>query len=463
MSMIWLYPISETSGSYFEVGTWRSADTSPGAFREMIRRGGDDGEWPIATNFRNVTAGDMVVIYASKTRRGERPPWIVGFGRVAHGPYPRRDGCYGIRIEWDLERCRRLCESPLDATGIAAQLQMTKPTVTKLPESVQRELRVLLGLGAQGEAAEGPREGSSDGVTCGGASFNSPYATPERISDVASGVSVRRVAEKGHSAVRDPWRSAMTFEDVAKSISSRVRATGRGFLTLRKDELREAFGVGRLTESQADQIDDALEDAGVYVFPHPYVSGATLRLYDHKHPIGELAVAVAEPENTTDAPLRRAADSFARERAGRDLRSEDVSWLEALEIFLQLVMGREPQGWEDLRDQRHGSMLARELAAALDLEPAVAESPTVIKLAAAVCCLRPKARGWNAADLATDPESSYAAELVTILDARDRRVREELDRALRAAARVLLDGKEIPGAQVELGTLGMRRRRENDF
>jgi hypothetical protein len=254
---------------------------------------------------------------------------------------------------------------------------------------------------------------------------------------------------------------AMTFEEAARSIFSRLKASGRGFLSIRKDELREAFGIGRLTEQQSDLIVEALEAAQVYVYPHPYWSGSTVRLYDRKHPLGDLAISVAEPDRTTDAPLRRAAETFARERAGKDLRSEDVPWTEAFEIFLQLVTGREPDGWEDLKDQRHGSMLARELAGALGLEPSLADSSTVVKLAAAVCCLRPKATRWNAADLSTDPESSYAMDLVSALDARDRRVREELDRALRAAALVLLAGKEIPSTQVELGTLGLRRRRED--
>ncbi len=254
---------------------------------------------------------------------------------------------------------------------------------------------------------------------------------------------------------------AMTFDEAAKTVASRLKASGRGFLSIRKDELREAFGIGRLTEAQSDMIVQALEEAHVYVYPHPYWSGQTLRLYDRKHPLGDLAIAVAEPDRTTDAPLRRAAETFARERAGKDLRSEDVSWLEAFDLFLQLATGREPEGWEDLNDQRHGTVLARELAGALGVEQSLAESSTVIMTAAAVCSLRPRTRRWNAAEMSTAPESAYAMELVSVLDSRDRRLREELDRALRAAARVVLEGKEIPAAQVELGTLGLRRRRED--
>jgi HKD family nuclease len=104
---------------------------------------------------------------------------------------------------------------------------------------------------------------------------------------------------------------------------------------------------------------------------------------------------------------------------------------------------------------------SNELAGALGFEASVAEASTVVRLAAAVCCLRRKGVRWEGADLSPDPESPLSRDLVSTLEARDRRVREETDRALRAAALVLLAGKEIPSAQVELGTLGLRRRRED--
>lgn len=254
----------------------------------------------------------------------------------------------------------------------------------------------------------------------------------------------------------------MTFDEAAVTVAARVRTTGRGFLTMRRDELREAFGIGKLTEGQATSVCEALGRQGVFVHPHPYGSGPTLRLYDQKHPVAALAEAVTRPDAIPETSLRRAAEVFARETAGRDLRSDDAPWLIVFDLFLQVVLGREPEGWEELRDDRHPSELARELAVALGFAQAVAEGPSTLRLAAAICAFRPRRRQWLAQDL-TRPEDTEAAVLPLIdsLAAANRRLREEHDRLLRQAARLLLHADEIPDRPVELGLHGLRYRRED--
>lgn len=251
------------------------------------------------------------------------------------------------------------------------------------------------------------------------------------------------------------------FDAVARRIASQVKAGGQGFITMRRDELRAAFDIGRMTDGLSDQVIDALWEHDLIVHPSPAERGHALRIYDHGHPVGKAAYAVVEPDETTDAPLRRIAELHARASAGAELRSDDVSWLEAFDMLLQLVVGREPEGWEELRDDRHGSMLAREVGEAMDLDNTTVTASWFIKLAAAVCAGRPRRRSYTTEEVVGSPAGVPAAhELTAELSARDQMMRESYDRALRAAARSVLGSDQIPTRRVELGVLGLRRRIE---
>lgn len=256
-------------------------------------------------------------------------------------------------------------------------------------------------------------------------------------------------------------RVTMSFDEAATALATRVRSTGKGFLTMRRDELRDAFDIGRLTPGQSEAICESLGRQGVYVFPNPVQNGHTLRLYDQRHPIAGLAEAVSQPDAIPETALRHAAEVFAREHAGRELRSDDAPWLTVFDVFLQIALGREPQGWEELRDDRHPTELARELAVALGFAADVASRSSTLRLAAAVCAFRTRTRGWLASELA-GPDDAEAAvlPLTDALAAAGRRLHDDHDRLLRQAARLLLRSDEIPVQQVELGLLGLRYRRE---
>jgi hypothetical protein len=226
--------------------------------------------------------------------------------------------------------------------------------------------------------------------------------------------------------------------------------------------LREAFGIGRLTEGQSEAVSEALGRVGVFAFPHPFASGPSLRLYDKKHPVASVAEAITQPDVVPETPLRRAAEAFARESAGRDLRSDDAPWLTVFDLFLQIVQGRDPDGWEEMRDDRHPSELAKELGIALGLERRVAELPSTIRLAAAVNSFRPRQRKWRAGDFTAPDEAesalhAFADDLASV----NRHLRDEHDRLLRHAALLLVRAAEIPTGPVELGLLGLRYRRED--
>jgi hypothetical protein len=233
-------------------------------------------------------------------------------------------------------------------------------------------------------------------------------------------------------------------------------------MTIRRDELRDAFDIGRLTPAQSEAVCEALGRQGVFVFPAPVQNGHTLRLYDQRHPIAGLAEAVTKPDAIPETALRRAAEVFAREHAGRELRSDDAPWLTVFDVFLQIALGREPDGWEELRDDRHPTELARELAVALGFTADVASRPSTLRLSAAVCAFRTRTKAWLASDLAAPDDTEAAVlPLIDALAAAGRRVRDDHDRLLRQAARLLLRSDEIPSRPVELGMLGLRYRRES--
>ncbi|RYE80452.1 MAG: hypothetical protein EOO74_02120 [Myxococcales bacterium] len=253
----------------------------------------------------------------------------------------------------------------------------------------------------------------------------------------------------------------MNFDDAAAVLARRVRATGHGFLTLRRDELRDAFGIGRLTEAQSKAISLALQRCAIVSVPHPFESGPSLRLYDHEHPLARIIEAVLLPDTIPETPLRQVAASFAREHAGRELRSDDVPWPLAFDLFLQVVLGRDSEEWEELRDDRHPSELARTLAQALGFPTGLADRPSTLRIAAAVGPFRPRRRSWVVSEFVPEgDETSQAQPLLEALQTAQVRLGSEFGVLLHQAARLLLASDVIPQHPVELGMLGLRYRRE---
>ena len=133
-----------------------------------------------------------------------------------------------------------------------------------------------------------------------------------------------------------------------------------GFLTMQRDTLRERFGIGRLAERITQDLLATLDQHGMIVFPHPYyMQGTSLRVYDVESEIGKIALAVVNPQDVPERALVDVVKLYARANAGKDRRSDDVPWLLALDVFLQLVIGRPPEGWEDLDDDREPYQLDR--------------------------------------------------------------------------------------------------------
>lgn len=247
----------------------------------------------------------------------------------------------------------------------------------------------------------------------------------------------------------------------AEQLARAIRAEGHGYLTLTKEGLRQAFDISRLTERQADEITAALHELDFHVDPLPQQAASSVRIYDRAHALGKLAWTILHPEDSTDGPLRQVGAVLKRAEDGKAMRSDDIPWLEAFDLLLQLIHGHEPSAWEDLRDDRHPTMLARELAAALRLPVETFDLPWLPRLAAAVCRLRPLSAPLRPDEFSVAGRWQRAEELVRVLEAGSKRVQTERQNALRAAG-ALLFGAEPPVEQVELGVLGLRRRSERN-
>jgi len=240
------------------------------------------------------------------------------------------------------------------------------------------------------------------------------------------------------------------WNEAAVALKRDVEGHG-GFLTLQRDTLRERFGIGRLAEKNTEELVDTLRNHGMIVFPHPYhVQGTSLRVYDAESEIGKIARAVIEPQSVPERALVDAVNLHERATAGKRRRSVSVRWLSALDVFLQLVIGRPPEGWEDLEDVREPYQLVEALAASLELPAKIVHATETIRLAGAVCACRPRGLRWEGAP----------AKLSATLDEATRKQKDIFDRVIREAAEHLLGGAEIPSSEVDLGGLGLRYRRE---
>jgi hypothetical protein len=241
------------------------------------------------------------------------------------------------------------------------------------------------------------------------------------------------------------------WNEAAVSLKRDVDEHG-GFLTLQRDTLRERFGIGRLAEKITEDLVDTLLKYELIVFPHPYyMQGTSFRVYDVESEIGKIALAICDPQSVSERALVDAVNLHERATAGKHRRSVCVPWLSALDVFLQLVIRRPPEGWEDLDDVREPYELVEALAASLELPADTVHATATISMAGAVCACRPRGPRWEGAPSALGATLAEAA----------RQQKDIFDAVLRVAAKHILGAAmEVPSHNVELGRLGLRYRRE---
>jgi hypothetical protein len=239
------------------------------------------------------------------------------------------------------------------------------------------------------------------------------------------------------------------WNEAADGLKREVSDHG-GFLTISKDALKERFDIGALKVNNSEELRATLYEHGMIVFPHPYDAGPSLRVYDAESDIGKIALAVLDPQGVTERALVDAVNLNKRADAGKRRRSVCVPWLSALDIFLQLAIGRPPHGWEDLDDDREPYQLVAALAASLGLPANIVDAKETVRMAGAVWACRPRVPRWEGAPPA----------LTAVLVEAARKQKYIFDGMLRDAAKFLLGEAEIPSCDVDLGRIGLHFRHE---
>jgi hypothetical protein len=240
------------------------------------------------------------------------------------------------------------------------------------------------------------------------------------------------------------------WDEAAVGLKRDVSEHG-GFLTMQRAALGERFGIDRLAIRNSEALVATLDDHGMIVLPHPYdPPGTLLRVYDVESEIGKIALAIANPQDVPETALVDVVSLHERATAGKRRQSVSVPWLLALDVFLQVVIGRPPEDWEELEDSREPYQLVAALAASLELPANIVHATETIRMAGAVCACRPRVRRWEG----TPPA------LAAILVEAARKQKYIFDGMLRDAAKHLLGGAEIPSRDVDLGRLGLRYRSE---
>ncbi len=240
------------------------------------------------------------------------------------------------------------------------------------------------------------------------------------------------------------------WNEAAKILKRDVGEHG-GFLTLQRDAFRERFDIGRLAERNTEELLTTLYEYGMIVLPHPYlVAGSLLRVYDVESSVGKIALAVGYPQEMPETALVDTVKLHERAEAGKRRRSVCVPWLAAFDVFLQLVIGRTPEGWEDLDDDREPYQLVAALASRLNLPPAAADTKATACIAGSVWACRPRIPRWESAPPA----------LASFLTEATQKQKIRFEEVLREAAVYILGGTAIPSDEVDLGSLGLRYRHE---
>lgn len=134
----WLYPLSSTSGYWFQLPDGsRTKDTSPANFEATVLRGSPDKTWTVARNYKQMKAGDRVCIYYG-TSDGDLG--IVGLATVTSVD-PPADGRADAHLRWDKRRTRNLLTNPLPAREVRRFILRPRAAVENLsnhPQLVRR-------------------------------------------------------------------------------------------------------------------------------------------------------------------------------------------------------------------------------------------------------------------------------------------------------------------------------------
>lgn len=138
----WLYPLSATSGRWFEDATgYRYPDTSFSSFKTMMLRPGTDDWWYLATNFRKVQIGDRIWCYYGSA---DGNLGVVGVAITRALAHDEAAGTHDVHLDWKITATRRLLKAPVSAVEVRKYIPRPRAAVQALdphPKLVRQLLK----------------------------------------------------------------------------------------------------------------------------------------------------------------------------------------------------------------------------------------------------------------------------------------------------------------------------------
>jgi len=131
---IWLYPISERSGKWFELNGGSKLPTSIENYKELVRnkRLREDAWWRLRINYKRVQPGDEIYVYT-----GDQGMGIIGYAKV------KAVEDRFVHMGFDFEKCESLIRSPIRAHEVHQWIHYPRSAVCDLePFRAQLEHRL---------------------------------------------------------------------------------------------------------------------------------------------------------------------------------------------------------------------------------------------------------------------------------------------------------------------------------
>ena len=138
MTRDWLYPLSSSSGYYFELRNGKTLDTGPASFEEMIIGGRADDQWGAYRNWKQAQEDDRVWVYYGHS---DGDIGVVGLGlikSVAKPSGPR--GRAIVNITWDAKTTKKLLRHPFPAKKVRKYIPKPQAALWEIGSSLARQL-----------------------------------------------------------------------------------------------------------------------------------------------------------------------------------------------------------------------------------------------------------------------------------------------------------------------------------
>jgi hypothetical protein len=191
----WLYPLSSTSGYYFELRNGKTLDTGPASFEEMIIGGRADDQWGAYRNWKQAQKDDRVWVYYGH-RDGDIG--VVGLGRIESVEQPSEPrGRATVTITWDAKTTKKLLRHPFPAKRVRKYIPKPQAALWEIGSSLAQQLN------------RHARTRSSKSVTASDSNSKASYANGKTSTISYKRPTKRITIHRRHDALLRPLRARL--------------------------------------------------------------------------------------------------------------------------------------------------------------------------------------------------------------------------------------------------------------